>query len=333
MRIVHLCRRYYPDQGGVETHVSQVAMELGKRGHTQSVLTLSNGSDNQHEGIAVFRIPTRNSDASLNYKFTVWKGVWKHFHLLKQADVIQVHDVFWWLLPFLYLLSRSKIFTTFHGYEPPGPPTQMQRFWHMFANYFSHRTLGIGSIHDRWYGVHTDENSFGAVDTIVYSRSSVRKDTKGRVMFLGRLSSDIGIMQYLQAISLKPMPTDVYGEGDQLEMVKQFVRKHRLPVKLMGNIPNAARLIIRYDVVLASSYLAIMEALSVGKPVIAFYDSPLKRDYLLQTPFSEWIVTAKTSKEIAEALTLKKSPPKEAVVWARQQTWANLANTYERLWA
>ncbi len=333
MRIVHLCRRFYPDQGGVETHVLQIAKELRKRGHSQSVITSSNESDGVHDDISVYRIPIPASDNSVYYKFSVWRGIWKHFHLLKQADVIQVHDVFWWLLPFLLLLNRSKIFTTFHGYEPPGPPTKIQKFWHMFANYFSHRTLGIGSIHDGWYGVRTDENSFGAVDTAIFSRSAIRRDTKGRIMFLGRLSADIGIMQYLKAILLKPMPMDVYGDGDQMQRAKEFVSQNHLPVTFMGSVPNAARLIIRYDAVFASSYLAIIEALSVGRPIISFYDSALKRDYLLQSPFSKWIVAAKTPKEIVRALTVMKSPPKEAIVWARQQTWSNLASTYERLWA
>lgn len=333
MKIVHLCRRFYPDQGGVETHVLKVAEELIKRGHEQSVITLLNESDKNHSKINVIRIVVPSKGSAFKYKLAVWRGIWKNFHLLKQADRIQVHDVFWWLLPFLPLLG-GKVYTTFHGYEPPGPPTSVQKFWHRLAALLSKKTLGIGSIHERWYGVKTDAISFGAVDPILFGKSGVRKDRKGRAMYLGRVSGDIGVMQYLEALRIQPIPLDVYGEGELLEKAKQFVRQHALPVRFMGGVANAARLIGRYDLVLASSYLAILEALSVGKPVVAFYGSPLKQDYLLETPFARWISAASTPRAIAAMLQRRlQNPPKAAAIWARGQTWEKLADVYERLWA
>lgn len=331
-----MCRRFFPDKGGVETHVHGVVNELNTRGYKQTIITLSNESASPYKIATVIRIKASENEGSFQYKLAVWRGMWSNVQLLVTADVIQVHDVFWWMLPFLPLVW-GKVYMTFHGYEPPGPPTFVQKFWHRLAALFAKRSLGIGSIHQKWYGVLPDVISYGAVGNEAYTTlqpiQGKKARAKSRILFLGRISEDIGIRAYLQAIQIKPIQLDVYGEGDQMDESKKFVQRHKLPVKFMGNVVNAATQIRRYDIVFASSYLAILESLSVGKPVIAFYDNPLKRDYLMNTPFANWITLVNSSADIAAAISSVTSPPKEAVAWARAQTWSKLADTYEQVWA
>lgn len=332
MRVVHLCRRFLPDRGGVETHVDGVVNELYNRGYTQTIITLSNESTSPYKTAAIVRIEASEKNGSLWYKLAVWQGMWSNLRLLVTADVIQVHDVFWWLIPFLPLLW-GKIYMTFHGYEPPGPPTVVQKFWHRFAALCTKKSLGIGSIHQKWYGVVPDAISYGAVKHMIYSTQRQIQRKKIRAMYLGRVSNDIGIMHYLRAIQIKPVQLDVYGDGNQMEESKKFVQLHQLPVHFMGNVANAAKQIHTYDVIFASSYLAILESLSAGRPIIAFYDTPLKYDYLAQTPFATWITLVNSAEGIAKAVFTLDAPPKKGVAWARAQTWSKLADTYEQLWA
>lgn len=378
MTTVHLCRRFWPDQGGVETHVERVCKELVSRRNTHVVIALVNGdvlaessTENvgnttrrakgklpAHEvrnGIAIYRIGVSPEGRSFNYKLSVWKWLFQNFHILKSADIIQVHDVFWWILP-LYPWLRGKVFTTFHGYEPPGPPTTIQKLWHRLAAACSVGTMGIGSFHQKWYGVVPDAISFGAVDAQVYSGSVKQKKVaknQFRCMYLGRVSGDIGIMEYLQGFRLfleqmsldkdnqKNSTLDVYGSGELLGEARLYAKNHKLPVTFHGSVPNAARLARTYDLVFASSYLAILEMLSIGKPIIAYYGTDIKRDYLLDnTPFANWIFAFNKSEELAELLStfvnrdhVSKQPPKAAQTWARQQTWAKLANQYQQIWA
>ena len=42
MRIALVCRRYYPEIGGVETHVKELAENLAKKQHEVTVFTLTN---------------------------------------------------------------------------------------------------------------------------------------------------------------------------------------------------------------------------------------------------------------------------------------------------
>lgn len=354
MLIVHFCRRFWPEQGGVETHVERVSLELIRRGHKVKVITLQPDSldyKQVYKGIEIFRIPVSPTINTFAYKWTIWRWLWLHREVWSKANIVQIHDVFWWVLPFI-LFIRHKTFMTFHGYEPPGPPTFMQRCWHQIAAKLTKGSLGIGSFHQKWYGVKPTFVSFGAADQEIWRQtkktSQNSQKNKIKCMYLGRLSEDVGIMSYLEGINQlysenkhdskprSPMEVnlDIYGTGEQASSVESYVFKHRLPVKFKGEVPQAARFSPDYDIVFASRHLAILETLSTGSRIIANYNNQIKMDYLLdKTPFSEWIQTFSHPADLAKILTTNEFVvPKEAINWARAQTWAKLTKTYESLW-
>lgn len=114
--ILQLARFYTPHQGGVETHLSEMNHLLIAEGFKVSVITLQHTKDLPlHEtidAVEVYRLPL----VSDRKKSQLWKAIGSHKALLQSADVIQVHDIFWWLLPQI-VSFKHKVYITFHGWE------------------------------------------------------------------------------------------------------------------------------------------------------------------------------------------------------------------------
>lgn len=124
-----------------------------------------------------------------------------------------------------------------------------------------------------------------------------------KAIFIGRPDADTGLSTYRQ-----------------------------LPVKLniYTNTPNAFRFLPKHDLACVSGYLAILEALAAGIPVLAYYNNAIKYDYLFMAPFAEFIHLFQNPKQA----NLKFDT--ELIVrgqkWAKSQTWNKLADIYEKLW-
>ncbi len=339
--IVHLAAYYPPHIGGVEKHLSLLNKKLVERDYKISVITQLHHSGLPAEEVVdkvkVYRIshPDHENNTLINktrYKLSIWSGIFKLLPKLRSADIIQVHDVFFWLMPFLIALPRKKLFMTFHGYEGSDLPGRKQVVWHQLANLLTNKNLCIGKFHQKWYGVRPDEISFGAVEP-----PPPQKRNK-QIAYIGRLHQDTGIMEYLKALQLlakegKNYKLDIFGDGPLFNRAQAYVRRHQLKVKFYGFVDNASRLLGKYDTAFVSRYLAILEALAADTKVIAHFNNEIKRDYLTISPFASWIKTAQTPKDIAALTKLGSRPHASATKWSKRQTWDKLANTYERMWS
>jgi glycosyltransferase involved in cell wall biosynthesis len=350
MLIVHLAAYYSPHVGGVEKHLQKLAAALQKKGHTSVVITQQFESTlpqkERLEEVEIRRLRVFDQlvrKHPLWYKLRLWAGMWQLLPLLKKADVIHIHDVFFWIIPFLPFLSRKKMYITFHGYEAETPGF-WARFWHRLAHRLCRGSLAIGGFHRKWYGVEPTATSFGAVEGGSSSKESlVRRGRHSKVkklIFAGRLAEDVGIMMYLQALRLlmqrdEKYQLDVFGEGPLGERAKKYVKKYQLPVNFHPFAKDIDSKFSGYDVVLVSRYLAIIEALASGTPVVACYNSEIKRDYLQQSPFAGWISISNKPSAIASAierLAKAGSLSSKAVSWANSQTWKVMAQQYLNLW-
>ncbi len=319
--VLHLARRSAPDIGGVESHLSHLLPELRRLGYDSSILNekmlLSTSS----------WIPA--------YKLKIWFGIAQKLPKLWRSDIIHIHDVFWWLLPFLPVLWWKKIFITFHGYESVTGPSRQQKFWHQLAALLTRGKICIGGFHEKWYGVVGDKLSYGAVTPL---GTKLKKHSKKSAIFIGRLESDTGFRSYLKAIRLAKqagvvVSLDVYGEGDERAWAETYCQKHKLPVRFFRFVPEARMHLSKYSHAFASQYLAILESLSAGVSVISYAGTAFKRDYLQMTPFSKWIQIATLPAEIVLALTKSVQPSLAARTWAQKQTWKKLAKQYHELWS
>ena len=105
-----------------------------------------------------------------------------------------------------------------------------------------------------------------------------------------------------------------------------------LPVKLDEyiGVPDAARFLPKYELACVSRYLAILEALAAGVPVLAHYNNAIKYDYLVQAPFAKFIHIFQDPKNAD--LKFASNLIKQGQTWAKRQTWSKLAGIYEKLW-
>lgn len=368
MKILFLSARFFPEVGGVETHVYKISKELTKQGNEVSVLTELSPkikhskkinyqsraqSDThsiksikpvkssyfaffEHEKIKIFAFNFGNVNRFK--KFRIWKRIFENIYLIKQADVVHCHDVFIWYLPFRFLFPRKKIFTTFHGYETKFPPALHAKIIRKISEKLSMGNICVGKYISKWYGAKPDFITYGGVDTVTGKKKlNVEKEkiaNKVKILFLGRLAKDNGIEVFIQ--SLKKMKNSgilydltVCGDGSYRSSISKYG-------KVLGFINNPNSYIEKSDVVFASSYLSILEALSFGKGVISVYENELKKDYLNNSPFKRYIQIYNNSKEIADSFKNKNLPTakqrKEFVSWSNNQTWEKVAKIYTRLW-
>jgi glycosyltransferase involved in cell wall biosynthesis len=181
MKIIHLADRYWPHGGGVEYHLAQINKRLVADGHAVSVVTVAHEpglpKTEVHQGVTIIRIPLLSHawcSKLLNTKgLAVLAKTWEKLHrwyytarlipFLRQAHVVQVHDVYWWIAPWWWLIS-GRLFITFHGYENEFGPTRAQKLWHQLGAAFTDGSLAIGGFHEKWYGVKPTVTSFGAVE-------------------------------------------------------------------------------------------------------------------------------------------------------------------------
>lgn len=331
--VVFLARLYHPHAGGVETHVEQLSRVLIARGYDITVLCEQHDPSiplqSIHEGVKILRVP----HALLQSKVGLWKWIWAHRQLFQHAERIHIHDVFWWILP-LALQMQKKSCITFHGYEGVDAPHWGQIFWHRLGAQLTRRNLCIGGFHQKWYGVRPDAVSFGAVTPVAASSDHA---TRKRIAYVGRLADDAGIMNYLQGfrrlVERQPGWTlDVYGDGPQMQEAQQYATRYHLSVRFLGWKKDVTSVLGKYCVVYVSRYLGILEALSQGRRIVAAYNNAIKFDYLIRSPFADWIQIVQTPQDVARATLCIAPPPPESVEWARAQTWEAMADVYESLW-
>lgn len=340
-KVVHLAQYYWPHVGGVENHLAHVTTELHQQGYQQSIITLQHDPSLPlhaiYHHIQLYRVPLAHIKNKLTHKLSVWARLWQLRAELFNADIIHIHDVFWWLIPLLPFLNRQKLYITFHGYEGNDAPQWNQIAWHRLAAWWTHGNICIGDFHRSWYGVRPTSVSYGATDD---SRQKAKKKSavkKKEIIFVGRLEEDNGIQQYLEAIKIltekkHPVHLDVYGDGSLAQACQVFIKEHHLPVTFLGFVANAAKKIPDYDIAFISRYLGILEALSTEVPVVAQYNNQIKHDYLALAPFAKWITMVQKPETIAQAVIQSKPLPKAASDWARAQTWQKMAQLYQQLW-
>lgn len=336
MNILFLSRLFYPNIGGVEKHVLEISRFLIKKGHKVVIVTeqssLKTKLNEVVEGIEIFRIP-KLKGGKLK-KFKIWKWLWGNYELMENADIIHCHDVFFWYLPFRFLVPFKRVFTTFHGYEGY-PLKQKDILIHKISEKLSSGNICIGHFIKKWYKTNPSFVSYGGVD-IAHGSKFVGQN-KNSAVFVGRLDEQTGILTYLDAVRkirerIPDFSLTVFGDG-------KFKEKIGKGVEFKGFINNAQKEIGKYNFTFASRYLSILEAMAAKRLVFAVYDNPLKRDYLRMTPFSKYITISGSSSELISKISFyldnikeKEKKVREAFNWVKKYTWEEMANTYLKLW-
>lgn len=335
MKILFLCRLFYPHIGGVEKHVMEISKNLIQKGHSVTVIAELEEGNGKHEvkgGVTIYRIATGKE--SWVKKIIIWKELYNYKKIIQEADIIHCHDVFFWYLPFRFIFFNKKVFTTFHGYESY-PITKKAIMIRKLSEKLSWGNICIGDFIAKWYGTNPTFVIYGGVK--LKNKTQSQKTKSESAVFIGRLDEQTNILQYTKAVRLlrKKYPSFdflVVGDG-------KYRKKIEKSAKLLGWQANPEKYIQQSHFVFVSRYLSILEALESKRLVFALYDNPVKKDYLTMAPFSRAIVIMDNEQDIAKQLEYFLSHPEEeekriaqGYKWVKSQTWEQVTNTYEMLW-
>jgi len=332
--ILFISQFYHPHIGGVEKHIENLVENLNSKKCDVTILTeqynASLSLDTMCGKARVIRIPTTSS--LFLKKFYIWKWVLFHVSYLRAFDVIHIHDVFYYILPFRLLLFGKKIYMTFHGYE--GFP--LKKRWIIARKIAEKMTSGnicVGDFMKKWYGTNATELIYGAV-----SISKVKfKEKPLSAVFFGRLDDQTGILEYVKAYKILKKRFGKFS----LTVVGEGKLKSKIPkeIKVVPFTSNIEPLIGAHRFIFVSRYLSMLEGLIQKKEIVAVYDNEVKKDYLLMSPFKKYVFVAKNSKEIVEIVEkciiepeYSKKLTENGYDWAQKISWDAVANVYLRLW-
>jgi len=337
--ILHITPFYEPHLGGIETHVKLLNKELIKQGHRVSVLTQRHDRDLPSQEtinqVRVTRIDFEKSPLNkLIEKLVIWRQVAKHSQLLLKADIIHVHDVYWWLLPLLPLFW-SKIYLTFHGWEGQFPVPWTNKLARWCWSKLALKTIHVGDYIQNFYWDKPDIVIYGGVKT-TQKQISKKRAKKIRIIFIGRLEVENDLEKYLSLAKKLKSVLDIgitwVGDGFYKEECLQYG-------EVTGMVKNLTKYISQADLVWSASYLSILEAQAQGKIVCAFYSQGLKERYLKSFPGAPYMLITSSEEQMKmQTLKLLKNSSifdkysRQAQQWSRQQTWKKVADKYQQLW-
>jgi hypothetical protein len=306
--------------------VAGISKEAIKEGHTVDVFTLKHdqklSSTELIDGLNVHRV--RQTTGKIMERLVIWSWMLTNISTFILADVIQIHDVFYWYWPIRLLLPWKKVYITYHGFEAGSLPTEKAKRTRQMIQRWTNGSMAIGSWIEKWYGTRPDVISYGAGECGIHDNWQMTKDKssiKIECVFVGRISEDTGAKVYQKVIgSLVNCHLDMYGAGSKL-----------------GTIENACMVFPKYDIACVSSYLAIIEAMQSKTLVVAYAADVLKYDYLMAHPRARDMIIVRSSQELSDFFSTF-SPEKyaanveSAYTWARQQTWNRVYLKYKKLW-
>jgi glycosyltransferase involved in cell wall biosynthesis len=335
MKILFLARLYWPHGGGVEKHVEKLSEQFIKRGDTVVLVTEQYDQDlaetETHKGVLIYRIPY----FAISSKLSLWTWMEKHISLFDEADVVHVHDVFWWYWPIWAMRLLKPVYITFHGYEGNDLPTKKAVMWRKTAETLCRGSMCIGSFMRKWYLASPDIISYGAADN---KRLPEMKDETA--VFLGRYDEDTGVLVYAEvAKKIKRLQRSYfYGDGPQKQQLVNMISSNK-KISVFPWTQDVSSAMKKGKYVFVSRYLGILEAMQAGKLVVAVYNNQIKRDYLECHPMRDNMLIAADAKELICKLEKIMNAPEEerlmierAYNWAQKQTWQKLMGEYERLW-
>jgi len=277
-RVLFVSHRYKPALGGVEKHVSRVIEELSESGVEVTILTSSHTPDlsrqEQERNVRILRLPYGwDRSPPLVYLWMIAnRRKFRGFH------VVHIHDtlpLLLWYLPLLVMDSATPIYATFHGFERDPVPV-IFKLLRRIARWLVSGSICIGHFIPETYGVDCDVILTGATDCV----DLVEQPRNGAV-FVGRVEQDTGILEYIKAIAiLKETHDTLCGRGSLQREASNLGMSKGIVMEQMGLVSNPLTVMNSNQLCLAAGYLSILEAMSLGLPVIGIAGSSLKAAYL-----------------------------------------------------
>ncbi len=308
MKVVFFTNFYYPHIGGVEKHVEKVGGQLIKKGYKLQIVTSKHESKLKskefYKGVKIHRI----NYPKVKYigLLSVWLWLLKNISLIKESDIVHIHDVFIWYLPFRFLFPRKKVFITHHGGQAIYPVSKKEIFMKQLATKLSSGTICIGKFISKYYNLSSDVISYGAVNI-----PKTRKKEK-KVVWVGRLEKETGILKALKEMKKykrKGYKIDFCGDGP--------LKKECEKVGSVHGYVNPMPFLAKAKVCFPVGYLSALEGMASKCKIKVVWNNKLKEDYWKLTPFWKYI---------------KNEDINKAYEWVEKQSWGKLTEKYVNLW-
>ncbi|MHA1284708.1 MAG: glycosyltransferase family 4 protein [Promethearchaeota archaeon] len=332
---------FYPKIGGVEKHVYKISKELVKKKHKVLIITKKIPKElENYENLGDLYIIRLNNKKILSF----WINLFQIRKIIKLCDIIHCHDfiTFYWFLPF-YLLN-SNVYLTFHGYEKY-PIPKIYIYLRKLAEILVKGNICVGKFIAKYYHTNPTIIIYGGVNNNLNNNVKNTNFNFNKALFIGRLDVDTGILEYIKALKIlkekynKNLKLEICGDGVLKDLILKYAKKFDLSINFNGFVKDLNVFFNQVDIVLCSSYLCILEALSKKKIVISIYQNILKKDYLELTPFKKYIFISKNPNQIAkEIINLAEKQNKinekikKGYIFALRYTWNRIIRIYEKLW-
>jgi glycosyltransferase involved in cell wall biosynthesis len=323
-KIAFITSSYYPSLGGVEKHVQRVAEILASRGCIVKVFVRYKENYPKYQkinNVDIYSMPKKDGRPNINLWYLKNK---KHF----KDSVIHSHDYF----PFsLRRLVKNRWVHTFHGFEgyPVSKIAIESRKRVLTSVDYS---FCVGKFIEKWYGTKCDEILWGAAD------KPKKYDIKPKYdfVFFGRLEKDTGINAYLEAFKImsnknKSLKMLVVGWGSLQDSNTKYAMENNLDVEFRKPVKDVYAVLAESKIAFVSGYQAIIESALMRKPIIAYYDNPLKKDYLEMHPMVKHFSVVKKSKDMPNIVSkINKNSEDLKIIqqWALMQNWESLCDKY-----
>jgi glycosyltransferase involved in cell wall biosynthesis len=331
--------RYKPALGGVEKHVGRVIKELSQFGVEITILTSSHtpslSRQEQERNVRILRLPygwDRNPPL-------VYLWIIANRRRFRGFNVVHIHDMLpllLWYLPLLVMDSATPVYATFHGFERDPVPA-IFKLLRKVAKRLVSGSICIGHFIPETYGIDCNAILTGATDC-----ANLVEQQRNGAVFVGRLEQDTGLLEYIKAIAILEethgieMPLTLCGAGKASDLA---VSK-RITMKQMGLVSNPQAVMNSTRICLAAGYLSILEAMSLGLPVIGIARSSLKAAYLKGVlkdggPISIQTTPEGVAREIARIINdphLAARISKRGKQFASKMSWNRMTRAYLDLW-
>lgn len=320
----------YPRLGGVEKVVQRLAHNL--KGNEITIFTEKHDhSSKSREKVDDWTTVHRFSYPHKKYigLIYIWKWMWDNRDLISKADLVHIHDVFIWYLPFRFLFPFKPVYMTFHGWEGKLPIPLTSKIQKKLAYYLTNGNICVGKYLERFNSVKASDVTYGGADI---PKQHATK-TKNSFVYVGRLTEETGLHLVLQALrKLKNYSIEFYGDGDLRSKCEKFGKVH-------GFVEEPATYLANAEVCFAGGYLTTLDALANKCLVCLCYQNDLKKEAFEVAPFAPFVIIEnspdKLAKKIRFLLTNRKEMKKKiegGYDLVRGMTWEKYTDQYRKLW-
>ncbi len=287
MKIVHICKYWFPKTTGVTVHVDKLAQYMSEKGEEVYVYFLQGKQINK-----------KFSNNKINIS-----SLKKELENLR-PDVIHVHSIWEHVYPSWQAAQSigSRFFITIHGtwqflYKTPGMKTfkNKLKFWWYYHSKWKKMVrsataiIALNSIEERIYKKLKAPQIYripNGVDCQQFRPDraleslSLKSISKDFLLFVGAIQEPKGIFTLLEALNILKeqnmnLPLVVAGSGPELEKAQQISRESSLNVSFLGKVPheNIPILMAKANLFILPSFeesfaTVYLEAMASGTPCV-----------------------------------------------------------------